>query len=215
MSHEEDIRLAGIIIEANGGIEFIESIHKPHPNGPNKTHFRVTCCPVCLNPVLHGRLLKRLESNTWEIDSHVDNQPFETCHECSADISSASCYVLVRMAQSHARTLGRALLDARSASIFVVVLAALLSACAPSGDVPAPEGAQDLQDFAQAHSGRPRDHLSAHGPERRQPRSLEKKGCKLLAAIACPVGIECDHGYDVCPTCDPCDCGGIQPGQGD
>jgi hypothetical protein len=24
--------------------------------------------------------------------------------------------------------------------------------------------------------------------------------------MRCPVGIECQHGYDVCPTCDPCTC---------
>ena len=32
--------------------------------------------------------------------------------------------------------------------------------------------------------------------------------CKFLRAITCPVGIECEHGYDVCPSCDPCTCKG-------
>lgn len=31
--------------------------------------------------------------------------------------------------------------------------------------------------------------------------------CQYRRAVCCPVGIECDHGYDVCPTCDPCTCG--------
>lgn len=30
--------------------------------------------------------------------------------------------------------------------------------------------------------------------------------CKLRIAATCAVAIECDHGYDVCPTCDPCTC---------
>ena len=30
--------------------------------------------------------------------------------------------------------------------------------------------------------------------------------CKFRRAIQCPVAIECDHGYDVCPVCDPCTC---------
>lgn len=32
------------------------------------------------------------------------------------------------------------------------------------------------------------------------------EGCKFRAAVTCPVAIECDHGYDVCPKCDPCTC---------
>lgn len=31
--------------------------------------------------------------------------------------------------------------------------------------------------------------------------------CKFRRAAAGPVGIECDHGRDVCPECDPCTCG--------
>lgn len=30
--------------------------------------------------------------------------------------------------------------------------------------------------------------------------------CKFRNAMACPVAIECEHGYDVCPRCDPCTC---------
>lgn len=30
--------------------------------------------------------------------------------------------------------------------------------------------------------------------------------CKYRRAVACPVAIECEHGYDVCPRCDPCTC---------
>lgn len=34
-----------------------------------------------------------------------------------------------------------------------------------------------------------------------------KAGCKFLRAATCAIGIECDHGRDVCPICDPCECG--------
>lgn len=30
--------------------------------------------------------------------------------------------------------------------------------------------------------------------------------CRFRVSATCPVGIECEHGYDVCPTCDPCTC---------
>jgi hypothetical protein len=32
-------------------------------------------------------------------------------------------------------------------------------------------------------------------------------GCKFRFSVTCPVAIECEHGYDVCPICDPCTCG--------
>lgn len=32
------------------------------------------------------------------------------------------------------------------------------------------------------------------------------KGCAFRRALTCAVGIECEHGYDVCPICDPCTC---------
>ena len=31
-------------------------------------------------------------------------------------------------------------------------------------------------------------------------------GCAYRRAVTCPAAIECEHGYDVCPTCDPCTC---------
>lgn len=36
---------------------------------------------------------------------------------------------------------------------------------------------------------------------------IHKPDCKFLKAATCAVGIECEHGYDVCPKCDPCTCG--------
>lgn len=37
--------------------------------------------------------------------------------------------------------------------------------------------------------------------------------CKFRKAMETSVGIECDHGYDVCPTCDPCTCEAKTRGQ--
>lgn len=37
-------------------------------------------------------------------------------------------------------------------------------------------------------------------------KSQHKPGCKFREAVTCAVGIECPHGYDVCPKCDPCTC---------
>jgi hypothetical protein len=34
-----------------------------------------------------------------------------------------------------------------------------------------------------------------------------KKECRYRLAMTCAIPISCDaHGYDVCPTCDPCTC---------
>lgn len=33
-----------------------------------------------------------------------------------------------------------------------------------------------------------------------------REGCAFRRAATCAVGIECPHGRDVCPTCDPCTC---------
>lgn len=33
--------------------------------------------------------------------------------------------------------------------------------------------------------------------------------CPFRRAATCAVGIECDHGYDVCGICDPCTCAEI------
>lgn len=30
--------------------------------------------------------------------------------------------------------------------------------------------------------------------------------CLYRKSVTCPVGVECEHGYDVCPICDPCTC---------
>ena len=38
-------------------------------------------------------------------------------------------------------------------------------------------------------------------------RKNHAKNCKFRRAIEVPIGLECKHGYDVCPTCDPCTCG--------
>ena len=38
-----------------------------------------------------------------------------------------------------------------------------------------------------------------------------KPTCKFRKAIACRVPIECKHGYDVCPICDPCTCRNKKP----
>lgn len=35
--------------------------------------------------------------------------------------------------------------------------------------------------------------------------------CRATIALRCPVGIECRHGYDFCPECDPCTCLGTPP----
>lgn len=35
------------------------------------------------------------------------------------------------------------------------------------------------------------------------------KDCKFRKALTCVIGFECDHGFDVCPECDACDCGGV------
>lgn len=36
--------------------------------------------------------------------------------------------------------------------------------------------------------------------------SLHAEDCKLRLAVMCTTPVECDHGYDVCPECDPCTC---------
>lgn len=33
------------------------------------------------------------------------------------------------------------------------------------------------------------------------------EGCKFRRSATCAIPIECDHGRDVCPECDPCTCG--------
>lgn len=36
---------------------------------------------------------------------------------------------------------------------------------------------------------------------------VHAKDCPFQIAVSCAVAIECEHGYDVCPKCDPCTCG--------
>lgn len=33
------------------------------------------------------------------------------------------------------------------------------------------------------------------------------ESCRFRLALTCAVPIECEHGCDVCPECDACDCG--------
>lgn len=33
-----------------------------------------------------------------------------------------------------------------------------------------------------------------------------KPNCKYILSLSCAIPIECEHGYDVCHQCDPCDC---------
>ncbi len=35
--------------------------------------------------------------------------------------------------------------------------------------------------------------------------------CSFRRAATCAVGIECEHGRDVCPICDPCTCPKEEP----
>ncbi len=35
---------------------------------------------------------------------------------------------------------------------------------------------------------------------------VHDRDCKFFRAATCAVGIECPHGRDVCPLCDPCLC---------
>lgn len=36
--------------------------------------------------------------------------------------------------------------------------------------------------------------------------AAHRAGCSYLVAVMCAVPIECEHGFDACPKCDPCDC---------
>lgn len=38
-------------------------------------------------------------------------------------------------------------------------------------------------------------------------RENHRDDCTFRIAASSAVGIECEHGRDVCPTCDPCTCG--------
>lgn len=36
--------------------------------------------------------------------------------------------------------------------------------------------------------------------------ATHEEDCKFRRAVTCFVPIDCEHGYDVCPLCDPCTC---------
>lgn len=38
-----------------------------------------------------------------------------------------------------------------------------------------------------------------------------KPNCRYLIVAGLSVEIPCDHGYQACPTCDPCTCGSEAP----
>ena len=38
------------------------------------------------------------------------------------------------------------------------------------------------------------------------------EGCRRRKAATCAIPIECDHGFDVCPVCDPCTCAEVTRG---
>lgn len=33
-----------------------------------------------------------------------------------------------------------------------------------------------------------------------------KRSCRYRLAATCAGPVECEHGYEVCPKCDPCEC---------
>lgn len=37
-------------------------------------------------------------------------------------------------------------------------------------------------------------------------KAKHKEDCLYRVSATCVVPIECDHGADVCPICDPCTC---------
>lgn len=38
-------------------------------------------------------------------------------------------------------------------------------------------------------------------------RERHKEDCRFRRAVELSVELACDHGFQVCPVCDPCDCG--------
>jgi hypothetical protein len=36
--------------------------------------------------------------------------------------------------------------------------------------------------------------------------AMHAEDCPHRRATTCSTAIECDHGYDACPICDPCTC---------
>lgn len=37
-----------------------------------------------------------------------------------------------------------------------------------------------------------------------------KPDCRFLKAASLSIELACEHGYQACPICDPCDCGAGQ-----
>lgn len=38
---------------------------------------------------------------------------------------------------------------------------------------------------------------------------IHKKECRFRRAATISVEIPCDHGFQACPICDPCECEGV------
>ncbi len=57
-------------------------------------------------------------------------------------------------------------------------------------------------------------HLDALAEEERYPTFAQHApDCRRAVALRCPVGVECPHGYDFCPACDPCTCSADETGR--
>ena len=48
--------------------------------------------------------------------------------------------------------------------------------------------------------------LTGHVRHLRSALWNHRRDCRLRIAIDGAAGIECEHGHDVCPKCDPCTC---------
>lgn len=53
-------------------------------------------------------------------------------------------------------------------------------------------------------------------PARREPvKPQHDPKCRFHIAATCAGAVECEHGFDVCPKCDPCTCVPLPPADGD
>lgn len=50
--------------------------------------------------------------------------------------------------------------------------------------------------------------------EEQEELEKHRPGCLFREASLCSVGVQCEHGYDVCPKCDPCTCEESEDGDG-
>ncbi len=48
--------------------------------------------------------------------------------------------------------------------------------------------------------------LTGHVRHLRSALWNHRRDCRLRVATDGAAGIECEHGHDVCPKCDPCTC---------